>query len=163
MLPLFPVRVRCHGSALGTRKLEFVEVLREVFQDRTVPRLLLQRPFTLQLCGGQKRSLPPPPPPSTPTPSFGLKRHSSADLGPTMEELQLGGGSKLQLNPPLRPAIWTRLELNSIKCDVINRKPRHFLRPLLADCSMNRPPPQVSTPLPTVFKCLRPCLCIHLN
>lgn len=108
MLPLFPVRVRRHVSALGTRKLDFVELLREVFQDRTVPRLLLRRPFTLQLCGGQKRSLPPPPPPSTtssPPPSCGLKRHSSADLGPTMEELQLGGGSELESKPPLRPPI----------------------------------------------------------
>lgn len=43
-------------------------------------------------------------PPLSP-PSCGLKRHSSADLGPTTEELQLGGGSKLESKPPLRPPI----------------------------------------------------------
>lgn len=132
-LPLFPVRVRrlvsdhrvgvCRSSAGGEGGGS---------QDRTVPRLLLPRPFTLQLCGGQKRSLPPPPPPRATSPQPRFKETQLRRSGPN------NGGTPSssrdhRFDPP-------NLAFSaSSERDVIDRKPRPLARPLLADCSINLP------------------------
>ena len=107
-LPLFPVRVRrlvsdhrvgvCRSSAGGEGGGS---------QDRTVPRLLLPRPFTLQLCGGQKRSLPPPPPPRATSPQPRFKETQLRRSGPNNGGTSTWWGLRAPVETTaLTPPIW---------------------------------------------------------
>lgn len=141
MLPLFPVRVRRHVSALGTRKLEFVEVLRELFQDRT-GRGCCSHVRLLCNCVADKSGASPrlrlraPPPP----PQLRFKETQLRWSGPNNGRTSTWWGLQTRVKTTAS-TLNLCLELESIKCDVINRKLRHFVCPLLADCSIKLPPP----------------------